>query len=403
VLMQAEGDYKTMNKSLYKIVSLALLLTLVLPQFCVADKICLKIANSKISRKTVASNKKCAKGFTEIVDTAKFTGPAGATGPTGAAGLNGSSTSDFVWGTGADGDLTLSGTTTIDPLKQYNNITVDSSAIVTVPAGSSIRCKGTLTVGGQLVSAAGGAGGKREVGFDGSSLDPSGRSPSSSLNFSPASTGEIIINLANSSVGEGGVNQSPSSDIDSLKNTFKVGVIAGGGGAGSLAGEGGSGGGSLALLCKQGIIVLAAGVVNVDGAAGNAGAGGGSGGLAILATNGTILNQGTIRARGGAGGALSNTSGAGGGGGGGIINLVASSIQITGGLLVTGGTGAVAGGPISGVYRSGGGAGGSLGGVGGNGGSVSNTSNTSTAGANGANGQAFQTTVIGADVAAILL
>lgn len=398
-----------MFRSFSKLISGIFAISLITISNAEADKICLRVSGSKITRRAVASNRKCSKGFTEIVDTAKLFGPAGAAGPTGAAGstgapgLNGSSTSDFVWGTGADGDLTLSGASTIDPLKQYRNITVSSGAVITVPAGSSIRCSGTLTIDGQLVAAAGGTGGKIESGFDGQSLDAARRSPGSSLNYAPAPSGELIITGGSGASADGGINQTASSDIDSLKNTFKVGVIRGGGGAGSLGGEGGAGGGSLALLCKQGITILGAGAVLADGSDGSAGSGGGSGGLIVLATNGTILNQGTLRAKGGSGGTTSTTSGSGGGGSGGIINMVASSIQNTGGLIVTGGAGAPAAGSITGLWRSGGGAGGSPGGIGGNGGTVTNSSNTSTAGGNGSNGQVFQTTVTGADVAALLL
>jgi len=260
-----------------------------------------------------------------------------------------------------------------------------------------------MTIAGQISSANGGAGGKIESGFDGGSLDSATRFPSSSLNYAPAARGEIVISSSLASVADGGVNQAASSDIESLKNTFKVGVISGGGGAGSLGGEGGVGGGSFALLCKQGITVSSSGVITLDGASGVAGGGGGAGGLVVLATNGTLANQGNIRARGGVGGATSNVSAGGGGGGGGIVNLVAALIQNTGTISVSGGIGAAAGSLPGGLsWRSGGGAGGSLGGVGGNGGNVINSSNTSTVGNNGANGQTFQTTVTGADVAALL-
>ena len=112
---------------------LTLAIVLFIPSLSLAEKICLRttLRAGKISQtvKTIASSAKCAKGYSQIVDTALLTGatgaqgiagaqgpagiqgPAGTQGATGAAGAAGTFTSILPSGqtlTGAFGTSTLS-------------------------------------------------------------------------------------------------------------------------------------------------------------------------------------------------------------------------------------------------------------------------------------------------------
>jgi hypothetical protein len=84
--------------------------------------------------------------------------------------------------------------------------------------------------------------------------------------------------------------------------------------------------------------------------AGCSGAGGGGGGGAlVLAANGTVTINGTIRANGGAGGTRANSSctSGGGGGSGGAVRILANRIEGSGSVTANGGGDGCCGGPSS--------------------------------------------------------
>jgi hypothetical protein len=144
----------------------------------------------------------------------------------------------------------------------------------------------------------------------------------------------------------------------------------------------------LVILAAGGITIGATGSIDADGQSATGAnqfnyglkysGGGGGGGIVVLASRTSIVNSGTLVARGGMGADGSWNSGSsgpliqtgpGGGGGGGIINLFAAYI-VAGAALVTGGSGGhVGSGQPLGGYAGGGG------GSYGSGGSTSDLSN----------------------------
>jgi hypothetical protein len=151
----------------------------------------------------------------------------------------------------------------------------------------------------------------------------------------------------------------------------------GGAGASVNAGNAPSGGGAIVIRAQGGITIGASASIEASGLPGSTfgppfgGYGGGGGGVIVLASAGSILNSGTIVARGGNGGdgnAVSGLNCGGGGGGGGIVRLLspnAANVAETGAVLINAGTGGATQG--SGTPSDGYGGGGS-GGAGGTGG-----------------------------------
>lgn len=241
--------------------------------------------------------------------------------------------SDFV-GDGSDGDVTISGPTTLNRPFQYNSLTVNDA--ITPAAGSKgllIFVKGTLTINasGSIradgVGAVGGAGGNPGVnGQDGfiSELDglgdPSGgqvdgadgRKPFAMLAAITDAGDDIFI-----AFGAGGGGGAEGSAGDAGKGGGKW---AGGGAGGNASGDdsggglGGNGGGFVIIFADT-IIINASGAISADGSdgadagvGGLGGGGGGGGGLVYLAKR-TFTNNGTITVAGGLGGDIAPDDG----------------------------------------------------------------------------------------------
>ena len=147
---------------------------------------------------------------------------------------------------------------------------------------------------------------------------------------------------------------------------------------GSLNFVGGGGGGSITILAKNGIVIGATGRISASGSNAGLGGGGGAGGFIILASQGSIQNNGQIFAFGGNGGNASTFQGNGGGGSGGVVHMLAPSI-VGGTVYVSGGQGAANEETISQNIRIGGGGGGALAGLGGAGANVAAGTSTATA------------------------
>lgn len=266
-----------------------------------------------------------------------------------------------LFGDGSDGDVSLnSGTTTLARTMFYNNLTLNSTAIVN-PNGFKIYVKGALslnttssikfngfngnnastTTGGSAVggptgveTGSGGTGGTGGSGNGASSNGQPGNSPSTIVGL--GGNGGAGGNGGNTSVGSGGIATSGgvvtlrpertiSGDFHASSAAFKGGGAGGAGGAaggsgllanGGGGGSGGTGGGIIIIFCKSFNNTSSVGIT----------ANGGNGG------NGDI---GTGTNRGGGGGA--------GSGGGGYIHLITQKVIALGTLTVTGGTGGTGG------------------------------------------------------------
>jgi hypothetical protein len=241
-----------------------------------------------------------------------------------------------VFGDGSDGDVTISGNTTLTSDKFYASLTVNSGVTLSTD-GWRVFVNGTLTNNGTIED----NGGDGDDGADGGS-----GSPDTDQN----SVGEG--QAGGNGNGEKGDNASPG-----------------------LGGDGGAGGDN-----DNGVGGLGAGIVTeprptpytvcdalrlfdiedenqIDGGAGGGGGkeagaaiggGGGSGGGVIMIAAKTIDNgSGTIQANGGDGGDGetdgADVSGGGGGGGGGLVVLIYQSLT-TGTEEALGGSGGASGG-----------------------------------------------------------
>ena len=318
-------------------------------------------------------------GSTNItVDTTATTwGQLGSTGNIGPAYV-------APFGTGSDGNITISGNTTLSRDMYYANLTVNAGVILTT-AGYRIFCSGLCTVNGTIDNSggAGGAGSNGTVSAGGGA--------------GTAGTATASNEVGSGAAGVVGTTGTTAGATNAGPGTAAAGM-GGNGGAGGLSGKGnvgingtGGAGGTTTVHNRNFISTdyfrLASGVYTLlqggssGGAAGGGGGdsthgGGGGGGsgagggvLVLFANTINIGSAGVIQANGGAGGlggsayqSAGNSSGGGGGGGGGggLVVLGYTSLTITAGGVIT-----VAGG-------SGGGAGAKLG--------------TGTAGGAGVNG-----------------
>ena len=276
----------------------------------------------------------------------------------------------IYFGDGADGDVTISTNTSIDEVKEYNNLTINASQTLTSTASTEgtiiIKVRGNLIINGAIntdgkggaagiggAAADGGAGGasgsssnrglygdygnlgtlgqignngtaKLESGSGGSGAGGRGGnilssqitvpSDSTSINNSAART-TPDINLTLTSLGI--INQPGLATVPNIRLEIPFYVatqlpqLFGSGGSGGTSGRGGTGG--------MGNAGTAGGV---GGASGAGGAGGKGGGGIIICAKSIIINSGgTISANGvnGTAGSAGSTGidGTGGGGGSG--------------------------------------------------------------------------------------
>ena len=296
----------------------------------------------------------------------------------------------LMFGTGADGAVTISsGTTTLTRDMHYTNLTLSGTGVLN-PAGWRVFANGTLDVSaapaGAIVSngtaANNASGATAGAAPSGLSLRTVGQSPSTGGNGGNGSTTTGTAGTAGASITYG--------------NGGNGGAAGSGGTATSAGGAAGSGGAqtvqiqlntpTLTFWSPADNAGLACGLIGGGGGGGggdatNAGGGGGSGGsyggtIALYARNiqrGTNATTSIIQAKGsnggtGANGVAGNAAGGGGGGGGGggLIYIITETLlgsSIANALDVSGGTGGT-GGNGSGTGKGG------NGGTGGAGGSV---------------------------------
>lgn len=241
------------------------------------------------------------------------------------------------FGDGSDGDVTITGTTTLTATKQYRNLTIASGGVLK-PDGFIVRVRGTLTLQGTAVihvdgvaGAAGGAATSNVGGAKGDGGNGGGRG-----------TGAVLPkgqNGANGNAGGAGHLTAPTA-----------------GGAGAAAGAVASGFFNDAAAALAGGTGARGGDGNGDGASDAAGGAAGAGGTTTASVavppshsfvrGQTVVEDGVSRSAGPAGGGgsggggadISGTSstqgggggGAGGGGSAGTLLLLARFIVRTG-------------------------------------------------------------------------
>ena len=362
------------------------------PYNSLADIICLKATSKngavKFTRRTVASNKRCPRGMTQIVDTSTLVGPQGPAGASGINGTNGTNGTDGadgadgsirIYGNGSGGDVTIASNTALSNVNvQYEDLTINSGVTLTVPSGTIIRSNGTVTISGAIAVSDIGSGGNLESNSANGVTYYAITQPSVGNAKRPAGFPEVG---SNSSALFGGVGGFALSEGEA-RAILRLHPRGCGSGTSSMnGGVGGAGGGSFTILAKNGIIVSDIGSISAPGASATNGGGGGAGGFIVLASSGSIVNGGLISATGGNGGASIADSAAGGGGGGGAVHLLAPTISAGTINLAAGARGNSSVAVSNNTRRSGGGAGGGCAGRGGNGNDVgvSNAQFTSTA------------------------
>lgn len=275
----------------------------------------------------------------------------------GAAYSTGSGLSAFfgsgLFGDGYDGDLTVTGTTTLTRETYYNNLTIGATGVLK-PAGFRCFVKGTLTID------------------SGGSFNDDGNN-GSGVTAGPALGARGTLNALSGIGGTGfngnGIGGGGGAATNSSLNNVGVAPNGGAGGAGT-PNAGGLGGiastatqgqrwhGTAWLLMgrfNNGIAQAfwgggAGGGGGSANTAGTSGGGGGSGGGLVWIAAKNVVNNGRISTNGGNGGNAAGAAvgGGGGGGGGGCVLLVTTSqahgtLQALGGLggtpVTTGGAG----------------------------------------------------------------
>lgn len=300
-----------------------------------------------------------------------------------APGYNCSATSPF--GTGADGNVTISSNTAITTNKNYGDLTVDSGVVITITSGVTVKVCGTLHVISTAdVETAATAGSTGSSGSSGSTGVTAGVSES----CTPTSTLHAGDGTGASTTGAGG---SGAAVCYSIGGTYPS-VTSGSGGGPGTNGVGGGSGGVGGSMTWYAWILNNGGTMTTPGAPGGNGGDGGAG-----AAGGSASGSSSDYAAGGGGGGKGGNAGPGGNGGrGGSLTVYYGSTSGSGVGTMTapGGSGGSAGsvgpggaggsGTSSGTSCSGvvGGSGSSGGGAGGN----ANNDCSSGSGANGASG-----------------
>lgn len=272
------------------------------------------------------------------------------------------------YGTGADGDITISVDTTLTADKNYNNLTVNAGITLNT-AGYTVKVKNTLTNNGIITdSSSGGAGGAGGSGGTGTVGDGNGGGGG-------VGSGGSGAGGSGKGGGGGGAGQSDSG----------YSVTGGNGGGG---GSGGKGGGIVTIYAK---ILSNNGIIHADGSDGSNGSNGNSGQKVSWEVGGKETLYYDIASGAGGGG------GGGNGGNGGTVSLTYQD-RIVGTVIANGGSGGGGGSGGSGVdclyaYPGGaeysGGSGGSAGGgAGGTGEEGDGASGNGVNGSSGSSGSA---------------
>jgi hypothetical protein len=248
----------------------------------------------------------------------------------------------FLFGTGADGNVSLgAGTLTRD--MYYNNLTLTG---IVRPAGFRVFVKGTLTISGGSFLATGNTGGTPSGGgaaLASGTIGGSAAGGNGGSNSVGATGGQVAAGTQMGGNGGAGANGLGGSGL------------AGGAAAATTNPTAASGGIQVLNIASQAIRVRDINNIILNGGNGGAGGGGisgdvtqpggqgGSGGGVVMVSTQAIVGTLSITAVGGQGGVgTSNAGGGGGGGGGAVVTVVkdlsagAISVNVNGG---TGGNG----------------------------------------------------------------
>lgn len=291
-----------------------------MPMFADAGRLCQVTSGANRDRVEHTNNTRCGNGKREVL-----------------------ATTQFFYGNGSCGDLTISQNSTFEnPGCQYRNITIQAGATLSVVSGSIIRCNGSFTNNGTIAVAPGVVGGQID-GISSLAIIPAILPAHPGNSTGPAGSGSIVASSTGSASGG-----SRSQGNNGVSTGFLAPALVGGGGGGASYGYGGRGGGALTVLCKG--LINNIGTISAVGQAGaGPGAGGGAGGVVTLASQTRVVQTGTVSVLGG-GGSNSRTLlslgdgsqaaiSAGGGGAGGLIQIFAPSLGLIGGAnLVSGGS-----------------------------------------------------------------
>ena len=275
---------------------------------------------------------------------------------TGGGGGGGGMT---TYGDGSAGNLVIAGavdwsaSAPANNNYQFNDLTINAGATLTILSGSVIRCNGTFTNNGTINVLPG----VPEARWAGHPDDGYPRTQGFTENVKHAFNYQALV--ATFHFGQKGGSNGADGGHTGLENF------------------GGSGGGTLVIRAKTAF--NNAGTINAAGGNGylgsantdTSGPGGGGGGFILIISDGNASNTGTINVKGGNGSApgTADDDHAGGGGGGGMIHIVSPNANAVAGTFnVAGGTAGVEPG---GNLGTGGGEGGAGAGNGGEGGSDS--------------------------------
>jgi hypothetical protein len=237
-----------------------------------------------------------------------------------------------IFGTGLDGDATISGNTTLSGNKHYNNLTIASgvsldtngwqlfvAGTLTLGNGARIHCNGNAASGSTAGTARSSAGFYGFGGAGQTGINNTGGSAAQVSNCVGSTGGNGGYASAGSNWGGSGGLASPVGATDGGKNAFflvasmQTGRVVTGANGGKF--NGGTGGG--------------AGFGN--GLYAGAGGGGGAGICVVFAFKIVLSGSATISANGGTGGnGASGNAGGGGGGGGGACAVISKYAQPSG-------------------------------------------------------------------------
>jgi hypothetical protein len=255
-----------------------------------------------------------------------------------------------LFGDASDGNVTITGLTTLTREMHYNNLTITSTGELK-PNGNRIFVAGTLTIdsGGSINDD--GFSATNHVGRTGFAarnyLGGQGTSGGAgwSLNTTNVANGNNASNNTNCSLNSGNSAPAGGKGGDSTSRTGGNGgtatqnavpqkwagrILEGRGTFGAFNGGAGGGGGSISVSAYTSGTFISGG--------------GGSGGGIVWIAAKTIINNGRISASGGDGanaslGVGSGGCAGGGGGGGGDVGIITQSLTLGGTVDITGGTG----------------------------------------------------------------
>lgn len=268
---------------------------------------------------------------------------------------------DKFFGTGADGAVTWSSSTNLNPATDFNYTTSTLNAgqtlsvsavndVLIIKSNSNVTINGTVDLNGKGGAGVTGGSGNSAAATAGVSIvsgwtNGAGQGTAGATSNGGGGGGSSSYNNGTAGGNGGGTGGAAGTAIDgkqwsALQGMFRGvacggGASAGGGHAGGTGGNGGAGGGALVWFIGGNLTLGGSSIIRANGADGSAGTagggtagggGGGGGGTILIIVAGTITNSGvTVSASGGTGGAAAGGGGTGGNGGTGKVLIYSLS------------------------------------------------------------------------------